>query len=132
MNAGRNIPAALAGLVIATLFFVDLVGANAQRSANDEPGDADPMEVVRPANREGPLSVSDSDREAYEVAVTAMIDAASRAGYRLVQSRCRLYCTEEKEACPGLPDRHQAPVTPLATRLLGTGDHQLCEGGHLH
>lgn len=120
---------AIACCVVATLFLVGLVGADARRSANDEPGDVDPVEAVRPADGKVHLSVSDSDREAYEVAVTAMIDAASRAGYRLDQTRCRLYCTDAKEECPGLPTRHKAPVTPVASRLLGTGDHQLCEGG---
>ena len=126
---------AIACCVVAALFFVGLVGADAQRSPNAEFGDAEPMEVVQPANEEAPLSISAVGREAYEAAVTAMVDAASRVGYRLVQSDCRLACTG-KRACPGPTDRHVAPVTPLPRSRLGTGDHQLCEGGecweHLH
>lgn len=39
---------AIACFVVATLFLVDLAGADMQRSANDEPGHADPVKVVRP------------------------------------------------------------------------------------
>lgn len=106
-----------------------LVGADAQRSANDELGDADPVETVRPASSESPSSGTDGDREAYEAAVAAMIDAAAEAGYGLVQSDCKVKCNSDKDACPGLPARHTAPVTPFRISRLGTGDHQLCEAG---
>lgn len=64
---------AIACCAVATLFLVDLVGADADGKASD----ADPVEVVQPDNWEPRLSAFGAVSEAYESAVSAMIDAAA-------------------------------------------------------